>query len=295
MSTPELELSRPPQPPRAQRVLHQELIVTLYGLYGGGAGGVLPVSALVAMLADLEIDGQAARSTISRLKAKGILHSIKDDGVARYALSEDVLDLFNADDQRIFAPERSRPGDPWSLVVFSVPEAERNRRYELKAELTSLGFGFVAAGVAIAPSTVMEQAMARLAARGLDRYAEYFSGDYLKGGDIRAQVGQWWDLDSLDRQYTEFLDDYSELADYWEQRAADGGTLPATERRLAFRTYVPLLTLWRKFPYRDPNLPLEYLPPEWKAPRAKQVFLTLHRILRAPAADHAGELLRSRS
>ncbi|MFD1213682.1 PaaX family transcriptional regulator C-terminal domain-containing protein [Arthrobacter sp. GCM10027362] len=294
MSPSQLESGWPPAPPRTQRLLHQQLIVTLYGLYGGGAGGVLPVAALVAMLADLGIDGQAARSTVSRLKSKGILRSVKDDGVARYALSPDVLDLFNADDERIFAPQRSRPEDPWSLVVFSVPETERNRRYELKAELTSLGFGFVAAGVAIAPSTVMGQAMDRLAERGLDGYAEYFSGDYLKGSDIRAQVARWWDLASLDQQYAEFLDSYAELADYWEQRAA-AGPLPSAERRLAFGTYVPMLTRWRKFPYRDPNLPLEYLPPEWKAPRAKQVFLALHRILRDPAAAHAEELLRSRT
>lgn len=282
-------------PPRTQRLLHQQVIVTLFGLYGGGGAGALPVSVLVAMLAELGIDGQAARSTISRLKAKGILYSVKADGVARYALSRDILDIFNADDERIFAPQRSRPEDPWSLVVFSVPEAERNRRYELRAELTSLGFGFVAAGVAIAPSTVMGQAMDRLAERGLDGYAEYFSGDYLKGGDIRARVAQWWDLDLLDRQYAEFLEGYEELAGYWERHTAGPGPLPASEHRQAFRSYVPLLTLWRKFPYRDPNLPLEYLPPEWKAPRAKQVFLTLHRILREPAAAYAGELLDSRS
>lgn len=291
MSAPELELTGPVPSP-AHRPLHQELVVTLFGLYG--AGGVLPVSALVAMLADLGVDGQPARSTISRLKTKGILRSQKNDGVAGYTLSPDVLDLFRADDQRIFAPERSKPGDPWSLVVFSVPEAERNRRYELKAELTSLGFGFVAAGVAIAPSTVMAQAMERLAERGLDGYAEYFSGDYLKSGDIRPLVPQWWDLGSLDRQYGDFLEDYAGLADYW-QRRAESGPLPAAEHRLAFATYVPLLTLWRKFPYRDPNLPLEYLPEGWKAPRAKHAFLALHRILRDPAATYAGELLRERN
>ncbi|EMY33153.1 transcriptional regulator, PaaX-like protein family [Arthrobacter crystallopoietes BAB-32] len=281
-------------PPRTQRPLHQQLVVTLYGLYGGKTGGSFRVAALVAMLADLGIDEQAARSTVSRLKSKGILLSQRDDGVARYALSGDVLDIFDSDDKPIFAPERSKPGDPWSLVVFSVPEAERNRRYELRAELTSLGFGFVAAGVAIAPSTAMDQAMKRLAERGLDRYAEYFSGDYLKCGDIRGQVSQWWDLELLDRQYSDFIDSYEALARPWQERAQAGQPLSAADRLDAFRTYVPMLTLWRKFPYRDPNLPLEYLPAGWQAPRAKQAFLTLHGILRAPAEAHADDLLRSR-
>lgn len=210
--------------------------------------------------------------------------------MARYALSGDILDGFTADDQRIFAPERSKPGDAWALVVFSVPEAERHRRYELRAELTGLGFGLVAAGVAIAPSTVMEQAMDRLALRGLDRYAEYFSGDYLKDGDNRARGSQWWDLELLDGEYADFIERYEPIARPWQEPDAE----PVSPDRLeAFRTYVPMLTLWRKFPYRDPNLPLEYLPAGGKVPRAKQAFLSLHHHLRAQAAAHAGELLRS--
>ena len=42
-------------PPRTQRTQLQQLIVTLYGLYGEGAGS-LRVSTLVAMLAALGID-----------------------------------------------------------------------------------------------------------------------------------------------------------------------------------------------------------------------------------------------
>jgi phenylacetic acid degradation operon negative regulatory protein len=277
-------------PPRTQRTQLQQLIVTLYGLYGESTGS-LRVSTLVAMLAALGIDQQAARSTISRLKSKGILLSQKDDGVARYALSSDILDIFIGYDQRIFAPERSKPGDPWALVVFSVPEAQRNRRYELRAELTSLGFGFVAAGVAIAPSTVLEQAMERLAARKLDCYTEYFSGDYLKGGDVREHVSRWWDLETLDQEYSEFIDRYGEFVEKWQGRVGIATVLSEEDRLDAFHTYVPMLTMWRKFPYRDPNLPLEYLPEGWKAPRAKETFLKLHSILEAPAAAYAEELV----
>ncbi|HEV7167397.1 MAG TPA: PaaX family transcriptional regulator C-terminal domain-containing protein [Micrococcaceae bacterium] len=275
-------MSRP-----APKVLQQQLIVTLYGLYGKDNADSFPVSSLVAMLSEVDVEEQAARSTVSRLKSKGVLLREKIDGITRYRLSDAVLDIFHADDQRIFAPERSRLDDPWSLVVFSVPEAERNRRYELRSELISLGFGFVASGVAIAPSTVMEQAMQRLAERQLDHYVEYFSGDYLKDGDMRGRVADWWDLDQLDRQYMEFIELYTGPA---LEYAQDGSRVDGRE---AFAVYVPMLTLWRKFPYRDPNLPLEYLPPEWKAPRAKQTFLTLHRVLAAPAAAYAEGLLKA--
>ncbi|GAA3677622.1 PaaX family transcriptional regulator C-terminal domain-containing protein [Arthrobacter ginkgonis] len=302
--------------------LHQELVVTLYGLYARETGS-LPVASLVALLADLGVENGAARSTVSRLKSKGVLERRADPGPASYSLSASVMDVFRADDARIFAPERSRRGDPWALVVFSVPEAERNRRYELRSELASLGFGFVAGGVAIAPSTVLDQAIQRLRERGLLGYIEYFTAQYGsvpfgsapngEGDALRERVRQWWDLEGLDAQYAEFIDDYAGELERWKARpeqaeTQQSGTQPAGTKQArttevarldetghsdAFSTYVPLLTRWRRFPYRDPNIPLELLPVGWKAPRAKALFLELHGMLAAPAEHHARSVLAS--
>lgn len=270
----------------SSKPLHQELVATLFGLHAN-AEGVMRVSALVALMADLGIDGGSARSTVSRLKAKGILQRTVGRGPASYVLSGAVLGAFSVEDQRIFAPERSQPGDPWALVVFSVPESERNRRYELRTELISLGFGFVAAGVAIAPLAGLEQALERLQARGLDRYVDHFQGHYGEGRKLRDRVQEWWDLGALDVQYAEFLADYRDELTWWRTRSAQAPDLSVAERKDAFALYVPLLTRWRRFPYRDPNIPLELLPVGWKAPRAKLMFLELHSILKAPAAAHA--------
>src|SRR5687768_1687248 len=54
---------------------HQQLIVTLYGLYGRQVGGAFPVSVLISMLGDLGHDAPGVRSSVSRLKAKGVLNS----------------------------------------------------------------------------------------------------------------------------------------------------------------------------------------------------------------------------
>ncbi|WP_372698652.1 PaaX family transcriptional regulator C-terminal domain-containing protein [Arthrobacter sp. JSM 101049] len=269
--------------------LLQELIVTLYGLYG--RSGLLPVAHLVALLADLGVEEGAARSTVSRLKSKGVLERTDGTTPVAYRLSPAVLDGFHAGDERIFTPRRSEPGDPWALVVFSVPETERKRRYELRTELTSLGFGFVAAGVAIAPATVLDQALDRLAARGLTRYLEHFTGQYGEGEVLRERIGQWWDLGELDAAYGEFVADYDPVVQQWSARTEAAPDLDEDGRREAFAQYIPLLTRWRRFPYRDPNIALELLPVGWKAPRAKLVFLQLHGMLSGPAQDHARSVL----
>lgn len=279
------------------KLQHQQLIVTLYGLYGRAAGGTFPVSCLVEMLGTLGIGPAAVRSTVSRLKRSGVLVSLRSGSGALYALSEDVLDAFQEGDQRIYAPQRSKPTDPWSLVIFSVPESERNRRYELRTELTSLGFGAVGSGVAIAPSNVLPQAVSRLKGRGLERYVEFFSADYLSEEDIRAKIPQWWDLGSLDEQYTDFLDLYGTAEARWAERInvefGDGESCAALARD-AFAFYVPMLTLWRRFPYRDPNLPLEFLPEGWKAPAAKHAFWAIDELLAPIAKAYADSLLARR-
>ncbi|MFJ6419290.1 PaaX family transcriptional regulator C-terminal domain-containing protein [Paeniglutamicibacter sp. NPDC091659] len=280
------------------KVQHQQLIVTIFGLYGTMAGGVLPVSVLVDMFAAMGVEAAAARSSVSRLKNNGTLVDRRAGKIARYALSDKVLDSFHEGDQRIYDPQRSAPGDPWSLVIFSVPESERNRRYELRTELTSLGFGSVGAGVAIAPSNVLEQARTRLSERGLAQYVEYFNADYLDAQEIREKVGQWWDLESLDLQYSEFLALYRDAEASWNNRlAAEREPVSAAGdvARQAFGCFVPMLTLWRRFPYRDPNLPLEYLPSGWKAPDAKQMFWAVERLLAPLAHAHAEALLESRN
>lgn len=269
---------------------HQELLVTLFGLYSS-TERVFRISPLVVLMADLGIKEGAVRSTVSRLKTKGVLERATGGESASYSLSASVLDSFQADDARIFAPARARLGDPWALVVFSVPEAERKRRYELRTELLSQGFGFVAAGVAIAPVRVLDQALARLRTQDLDQYVECFRVHYGEEHHLPDRVAQWWDLDTLDAQYVDFLTEYGEELPRWQARASQDRPFNAAERKEAFALYIPLLTRWRRFPYRDPNIPLELLPSGWKAPQAKVLFLELHSILKRPAEEHAYEVL----
>ncbi len=281
-----------PAPP----VRHQQLIVTIYGLYGRSSGDALPVSVLISMLGDLGYDAPGVRSSVSRLKAKGVLKSVRQDGVAKYELSDTVLDVFREGDRRIFAADRSTELESWVLAVFSVPETMRNRRHQLRSELSGLGFGSVASGVWIAPAQVLEQARERLASRGLVQFVDFFRGDYLFEGPMRPKVAEWWDLKAIDEQFAEFLDLYEGAGDLWTGLVGDDpeaalANSTAELRRDAFRYYIPMLTLWRRFPYRDPNLPLEYLPKDWRGPAVRETFQAVHRLAAPLAAAHAHELI----
>lgn len=281
-----------PAPP----LRHQQLIFTIYGLYSRSGGGMLPISVLIEMLGDLGHEAPGVRSAVSRLKAKGMLNSVRNGGMAKYELTPRYLELVNEGDERIFAPHRGAPGSPWVLAIFSVPESMRDRRHQLRTELTRLGFGSMAAGVWIAPSGVREGAKRRLAARGLAEYVEFFTGDYEAEGDMRSRVAQWWDLAAMADQISEFMQFYGNSLTDWSAEVGDDpeAALAASGpdlRRDAFRYYVPMLTLWRRLPYRDPGLPLEYLPEGWQGPEARKIFFGVHRLIAPLAGAHAMSLV----
>ena len=105
----------------------RHLILTLFGLYARPHG--LSVRSLIALMGDLEVDAAATRSSVSRLKKRGVLESARTDGQAGYALSPTSLAVLREGDARIWSRPRASVDDGWLVVVFSVPEAERGKRH----------------------------------------------------------------------------------------------------------------------------------------------------------------------
>ena len=262
----------------------RQLIVTLYGLYAREHGSWLSVAAVVRLMAALGVEEPAVRSSISRLKRRGLLDARRVDGVAGYALTDVAQEILADGDARIFGRRRAQEADGWLLVVFSVPESERDQRHQLRSQLTRLGFGTVAPGVWVAPGHLADEAAEVLDRRGLAGYVEFFRGASLALGEVRDTVARWWDLDQLHTRYAEFLDRQESV----RVRVDAGNDLGPEE---AFADYVRLVTDWRQLPYADPGLPLDLLPPRWNGVRAAELFSALEQRLAGPAGEHAQALI----
>ncbi|MGA8246618.1 MAG: PaaX family transcriptional regulator, partial [Nocardioides sp.] len=138
----------------------RHLILTLFGLYARDAPNWLSVRSLIALMTDLDVDAAATRSSVSRLKKRGVLVSSRQGGQAGYTLSEPALAVLAEGDARIWSRPRASVADGWLVVVFSVPELEREKRHELRSLLTRLGFGTAAPGVWVAPGTAYDETLA---------------------------------------------------------------------------------------------------------------------------------------
>lgn len=257
----------------------RRLILTLYGLYAREENNWLSVSSVVEMMGDLGVDPAGTRSSISRLKRRGVLESVSVESRAGYTLSDDALEILRAGDMRIFDQHRARVDDGFLLVVYSVPEFERAKRHQLRSTLAAMGFGTASPGVWIGPALLRDEASHTLRRRGLNDYVEMFQARHDGFGKLAERIAQWWDLEAIDAEYADFIASYEATA----ERLDNAADFP----RAAFESYIPMLTQWRRLPYRDPGLPSELLPAGWNGHRAHALFHELDGLLRAAARDHA--------
>lgn len=240
---------------------------------------------LIRLLDALEVDEAAARSALSRLKKRGVLLSTRKGSSAAYQLNPAMEDVFAEGDERIFSPRRAQPGDRWLLAAFSVPESQRHLRHQIRRVLAGRGFGTVGPGLWIAPDFVYEHLRRELDREGLLEYVELFAADLL-GEQVADRIGDWWDLAALTELYAGFSAEFEPVLARWRVTEPD----PRHDVR-AFADDIRVLTAWRRLPYLDPGLPVEYLPPDWAGTSASALFTELHGCLAAAAARHAASII----
>ncbi|WP_306324632.1 PaaX family transcriptional regulator [Streptomyces venezuelae] len=289
----------------AEQHTPRSLIVSLYGAYGRAPdGSPVPVAALIRLLAVLGVDAPSVRSSVSRLKRRGLLLPARTaGGAAGYALSDDARRLLDDGDRRIYARTEPKLSEGWVLAVFSVPEAERHKRHLLRSRLGRLGFGTAAPGVWIAPARLYEETRNALERLELSPYVELFRGDHLGYAATAGAVARWWDLPAIAGLHEEFLAVHEPVLRAWRTAlagpgpAADGlvadapvvdapaTDAPAKRAEDAYRDYLLVLDSWRRLPYADPVLPAELLPDDWPGRRSAEVFAALHELLRDRGAE----------
>lgn len=266
--------ARPAAPPARPR----SLILSFYGAFVRRLGGWVAVADLLAVMAEVGLDEQAVRSSVSRLKSRGWLIPERRDGAPGYALSDPARAALAAGDERIYGPgEPADLADGWLIVVFSVPEAQRADRHVLRSRLTWLGLGSDASGVWIGPYRLLPATRSMLESLRLHRYVDLFHADYAGFDDAARLVARCWDLDRLRSLYADFVAVQRPVL-----RAATRGTADVR----AFTGYLTALDQWRGLPFLDPGLPRELLPGGWEGAAAAAVFAGLTDALAEPAYRH---------
>jgi phenylacetic acid degradation operon negative regulatory protein len=254
----------------------QQLVLTLFGAYARPRDRQVWSGGLVRVLGELGVSPGAARVTLTRLAARGMLTRSKAGRLVHYAITSRTAAILAEGDERIFTFGRApEDGDVWTVLWHTIPEDRRLDRNQLVRRLRFLGFGPVQDGAWIAPRDHEHEVVGLVTEMGLREHASVLVGRPSAALDPHVLVTRAWDLDDLATRYDAFVADFAPLAD------------PAARERLsdrdALRRRTQLVHTYRQFPAADPELPASLVdPPPQRAP-AIELFRDVYAALGPPA------------
>jgi phenylacetic acid degradation operon negative regulatory protein len=255
----------------------RSLLLTVLGEYVLRRPDGVWQETLVAALASLGYTQQAARQALSRSAREGWLQTRRHGRRTRMTLSQPTAELLRTGAARIYSF-----GDPWEwdgrwlLVVLRVPEERREVRHQLRSRLAWAGLGSLGGGVWLTPHVEREGELAAAINGEPAAGANSFTAQSGSIGDPRQLVGAAWNLKRVSEQYRAFIEDFARVR--------------ASTPQACFRQQTLLVHAWRKFPFLDPDLPVELLPARWPRERAHGLFIDRHERWRTGAGTYFDEL-----
>jgi phenylacetic acid degradation operon negative regulatory protein len=251
----------------------RSLLLTILGEY------VLPrrepvwQETLVAALVSLGYTRPAARRAVSRSTRDGWLTAERNGRRARMSLHRSTAELLKTGAERIYSFGEGWEWDGrWLVLVLRVPEERREVRHQLRSRLAWAGLGSLGGGVWLTPHSEREAELAATIREETAADGTSFVASLGSMGSPRSVAAAAWDFERVRRHYAEFLDAFARVR-------------PASPEA-CFRMQTLLVHAWRKFPFLDPDLPPELLPPRWPRERAHRLFVDRHGRWQPAARDY---------
>ena len=255
----------------------RSLLLTILGEYVLPRGEPVWQETLVGALVSLGYTQHAARQALARSSRDGWLTADRRGRRARMSLSDRAGALLQTGAERIYSFGEANEWDGrWLVVVLRVPEKSREVRHQLRTRLAWAGLGSLGGGVWLTPHVGRETELAAAIAEEPAADAISFVATLASLGTPASIAATAWDLDAVKEHYNEFIDDFV--------RVRPSGP------EACFRMQTLLVHAWRKFPFLDPDLPPELLPPRWPRGRAHDLFADRHARWDTPARAHFEQL-----
>ena len=156
---------------------------------------------IIEVLGRVGVAEQAVRSTLSRMVRRGLLRRERHGRRAYFALTDRTEDILTDGGHRIWhtgAVNLSRDGH-WTLIGFSLPDAWKRQRHELRSKLTWSGFGPLQSGLWVAPSEIDVTDM--ITELGLEGHVRVFLSEPRPPTDVDRMVHDAFDLDGIAGRY----------------------------------------------------------------------------------------------
>ncbi|TDN91224.1 PaaX family transcriptional regulator C-terminal domain-containing protein [Microbacterium sp. BK668] len=224
-------------------------VLTIFGDYWWHVAEPMPTGAIVTALTDLGLKEAAARATLTRMVRGDLLRADRVGRRTTHRLTPRAREVVDEEGAWLDAFGLVEvPWDGlWSVLAFSIPEAERSSRHLARARLRWLGFAPLYDGVWLSPRDRAGEAMAQLQELGVRDVTSMRATleTSIAGGPQSA-----WDLDDVAAEYRRFA-------------ASVGGEVELGDPVAAFRERMRIMLGWQAFRVRDTGMPAELVPADW--------------------------------
>ncbi|MCR1786129.1 hypothetical protein KVF89_26595 [Nocardioides carbamazepini] len=254
----------------------RSIVFDLFGDYLRYRGEEVRLRTLVGLLAHFDVTESTTRVVMGRLRKEGWFEARTIGRETAYALTAESRATLDEGRARIFGRNVEPWDGTWHMAIYTVPESSRELRDTLRKQLTWLGYGPLASSTWISSRDQESHVLERF---GDDKELQLDFFTCQSGSRVRDRelVERCWDLEGLGRDYADFLARHRTTA------AALRAEPLSPEAALVARTR--LIHEYRKFPFRDPDLPGELLPASWPGAAAYDLFMELHGSLGAGAEE----------
>lgn len=250
-------------------------IYTLMGDLVRYYGGEIWIGSLTRLLAEFGLSEQAVRQAVSRMSRHGWITARKVGNRSYYAMTERGVERVDRVSRRIYLLPENEWDGKWRMLAYTVPERLRGGRDRLRKDLALLGFAPLSSSVFISPRDSLEAAREAAQAHLLTEYIDLFLAESRGPHGDRRIVERCWDLETIAREYGEFITAYERRLEHLRANVLDDAQ--------AFVEREWLVHDFRKFVYRDPGLPASLLAADWPARRAGILFREVYDLLKPQA------------
>lgn len=263
-------------PAPAPALRPQALMLTFCALYMLDRCHAVYSGSLIEVLGRVGVGEHTARSTLSRMSARGLLERHRSGKRVYFALTDQAVAVLQEGGRRLGRVVNREWDGAWTLLGFSLPESRRADRHLLRSRLAWAGFGPLQSGLWIAPHPVDVTEL--LAGLDVVDHVKAFRAHTLPPTVIDEMINDAWDLERIGAGYRAFLDRWAAAG----PEAANGD--PLSQLLLMSAEWLLLIR-------QDPRLPLRHLPPDWPAVPAERMFLARRATLMERARPVVDALL----
>jgi phenylacetic acid degradation operon negative regulatory protein len=235
----------------------RSLLTTILGFFVLPLSEPVWASALTRALGTVSVDPAAARQALARGARDGWIQSCRIGRRATWSVTPGGRAALDAGVSYVlrFAARSDIWDGRWLMLIVNLPSSD----YRVRRRLQWAGFGQLSAGTWLSPQADREaEVISLLDELGLGDGACTLIARSGALGDCQRLVRQAWDLQSLAREYQQFIKDTA---------------LRDSKQNDPFARQVLLVNSWRRLTLRDPGLPHAGLPADWAGHAAARMFL----------------------